>query len=291
VRRSVCHSMAPKMWFNLLCGTNGARCLPPVASRTRDCVFTILVPTVALLYDVLLLANCYIWPTHSRTHTHTHTHTLSLSVSLSLWPHMRRKPNATKEARGSLASFSRMIAFSHWASQRQVNVKSACGISRVATSIRQSPPLKSISIPASCFRTTIQEPVFVHLLDVYVFSAAHSHTIRDTNRVLIFIAHCVCVCVLQGDEIFLYEVNNEEPFIHSLSKNKCTSYNGSTIIPKRSCDVTQSEVMRFLNITKTTIEPVSILVPRKVSLTLSLSHSVTLSLSLSHSLSLTNALQ
>jgi hypothetical protein len=96
----------------------------------------------------------------------------------------------------------------------------------------------------------------------------------------------VYVCVLQGDEIFLYEVNNEEPFIHSLSKNKCTSYNGSTIIPKRSCDVTQSEVMRFLNITKTTIEPVSILVPRKVSLThsltLSLSHTLSLSLSLTH---------
>lgn len=67
--------------------------------------------------------------------------------------------------------------------------------------------------------------------------------------------------------MFFYEVNNDEPFVHPLSKSKCTSYNGTTIIPKRFCDVKQCEIMRFLNITKTTIEPVSVLVPRKNSTT------------------------
>ena len=96
--------------------------------------------------------------------------------------------------------------------------------------------------------------------------------------------------LLQGDtNIRYYEVTNEEPFVFSLSMHQSTvSVRGVGILPKRLVNVREHEICRFYRVvqTKGIVEPLSMIVPRKVSALVNKLNKLSCNLSTSHFTSL-----
>ena len=71
----------------------------------------------------------------------------------------------------------------------------------------------------------------------------------------------------KGDgNVRYYELLDEEPYVYYLSQFiSGAPQKGFGVMPKRGCDTTQCEIFRFykLHATKDTIEPISMIVPRK----------------------------
>jgi len=69
----------------------------------------------------------------------------------------------------------------------------------------------------------------------------------------------------KGDgNIRYYEVVDEAPYIHPLTEFKSnTPQRGMCMIPKRSVNVSDCEIVRFLKVGTKTVEPISMQVPRK----------------------------
>ena len=65
-----------------------------------------------------------------------------------------------------------------------------------------------------------------------------------------------------------FEILDEKPYIYFLNEFQTSSpHRGFGVMPKRGIDITQNEMMRFykLHTTKGLCEPISMIVPRKVS--------------------------
>jgi len=69
----------------------------------------------------------------------------------------------------------------------------------------------------------------------------------------------------KGDgNIRYYEIVDESPYIHYLSEFKSSvALRGGCMIPKRSVNVSECEIDRFLKVSVKTVEPISFQVPRK----------------------------
>ena len=83
---------------------------------------------------------------------------------------------------------------------------------------------------------------------------------KFTNRLLI---------ILQGDcTIKYFEISKETPYVHYLSQYQSTTpQRGFGVLPKRAVQVNKCEVFRFYKLdSKNLIEPISMVVPRKVQL-------------------------
>jgi len=69
----------------------------------------------------------------------------------------------------------------------------------------------------------------------------------------------------KGDgNIRYFEIVDDEPYIHSLSEFKSNNpQRGLCLMPKRSVNVSECEIVRMLKLGVKTLEPISFLVPRK----------------------------
>jgi coronin-1B/1C/6 len=69
----------------------------------------------------------------------------------------------------------------------------------------------------------------------------------------------------KGDgNIRYYEITNDAPYIHPLSEYKSsTPQRGLCLMPKRTVNVSECEIVRMLKLGTKTLEPISFLVPRK----------------------------
>lgn len=82
----------------------------------------------------------------------------------------------------------------------------------------------------------------------------------DNDTGLLFLAG-------KGDgNIRYYEIVNEEPYFYYVTDSRSTqSAKGVGIVPKRAVDVSKCEVARLLKLTNNAVEPISFIVPRRVS--------------------------
>jgi coronin-1B/1C/6 len=69
----------------------------------------------------------------------------------------------------------------------------------------------------------------------------------------------------KGDgNIRYYEMVDGEPYVYPLAEYRTNvSTKGADCLPKRACNAMKCEVARFLKLTNDTVEPVSMIVPRK----------------------------
>ena len=69
---------------------------------------------------------------------------------------------------------------------------------------------------------------------------------------------------MQGDKIKVFEVNNTRPHVHAITQLKCKSYTDAAVLPKRMCDVSTTEISRWMTVSRNYVETVQFKVPRKV---------------------------
>jgi len=91
-------------------------------------------------------------------------------------------------------------------------------------------------------------------------SSSTSMLFEDADNQLLFVAG-------KGDgSINAYEIESDAPCIHPLSDYKSnTPQNGMAILPKSSCNIQACEIVRFLKLSGTRVEPIRIEVPRQES--------------------------
>ena len=80
--------------------------------------------------------------------------------------------------------------------------------------------------------------------------------------------YIVCLFFVQGDTTIKYfEITDEAPYVFFLSMYQSkASQRGAACMAKRFLNFKECEVMRFYRLVGTTVEPIIMTVPRKVSI-------------------------